>query len=101
MKILNISGNVILATSDANSCDADLRDAVTAVAQRLDGYTFLLIGDIVHAGCHKLSIANYRAHVAKNYPNTLKASETYAILNYLESRNNPMQPKGSSEHVKS
>ena len=68
---------------NADLSRADLTGAATAIAQRLDGYMFLLIGDIVHAGCRRMTIADYRQHVAENYPGTPKAAETLRILDYL------------------
>jgi len=91
--------------SGANLSGADLRDAylsrakyeedtlaaLIAAAERLDGYTFRLfqLEDGSHkimAGCRWLTIDEYRAHVAKEYPDTYKARETLDILDFFERR---------------
>ena len=90
--------------SGANLIGADLRDAnmrgadlggakiirVIARVGRLDGYEFIAFdtdkGVIIRAGCRTMSPADYRAHVASEYPNTDKAEETLAILDYIEAR---------------
>ncbi|NBW15018.1 MAG: hypothetical protein EBR82_44155 [Caulobacteraceae bacterium] len=43
-------------------------------------------GLMIKAGCRFLSIADYRAHVGKKYPDTTKAAETLAILEFIEAR---------------
>lgn len=43
-------------------------------------------GDIIKAGCRFMSVDEYRAHVAKEYPGTTKAAETLAILDFIEAR---------------
>ena len=43
-------------------------------------------GLMVTAGCRFLSVADYRAHVGKEYPDTTKAAETLAILEFIEAR---------------
>ena len=40
----------------------------------------------VMAGCRWMTILDYRAHVAAEYPDTDKASETLDILDYFEKR---------------
>jgi hypothetical protein len=78
---------------------ADLRGAnlhgakivrVIARIDRLDGYEFIAFetdnGLIIRAGCRTMSPSEYRDHVAREYPNTDKAEETLAILDYIESR---------------
>ena len=40
----------------------------------------------VMAGCRWMTILDYRAHVAAGYPDTDKARETLAILDYFEKR---------------
>ena len=80
------------------SC-ADLRCAnlhgakivrVIARATRGDSYEFIAFetnhGIIIRAGCRTMSPAEYRDHVAREYPDTDKAEETLAILDYIESR---------------
>jgi uncharacterized protein YjbI with pentapeptide repeats len=64
---------------------------IAARATRSDGYEFflwssILGGDVIRAGCRTFSLAQFRDHVAKRYPGTPKASETSAILDYLESQ---------------
>ena len=65
-----------------------------AQAERLtpgDAYTFRAWeveagGTMIEAGCRWLSIPDFRAHVAAEYPHTDKAVETLAILGFLEAR---------------
>jgi hypothetical protein len=67
---------------------------LVAVAQRLtlgNQYTFyafeLEVGGVkVHAGCRWFTIPEFRAHVASQYPDTDKAEETLAILDFIERR---------------
>ena len=64
---------------------------IAARATRSDGHEFflwssILGGDVIRAGCRTFSLAEFRDHVAKIYPGTPKASETSAILDYLESQ---------------
>lgn len=49
-------------------------------------------GDIVKAGCRFMTIEQFRAHVAKEYPDTPKAEETLAILDFLEARFKAVKP---------
>jgi len=79
----------------ADLCGAKYQDdtlnALIAAAERMDGYDFRLfrLQDGVHkimAGCRWLTIPEYRAHVAKKYPDTVKARETLDILDYFEKR---------------
>jgi len=65
--------------------------ALIATAERMDGYAFHLfrLQDGMHkivAGCRWFTIPEYRAHVAKEYPDTDKARETLDILDYFEKR---------------
>jgi hypothetical protein len=79
--------------------DADLRGAdlgghtvkrLLASANRVQGgFTFLLfemedIGPMVSAGCRFMSVVDYRAHVATEYPDTDKTGETLRILDYFD-----------------
>lgn len=69
----------------------DTLAARIAAAERVDGYTFHLfrLEDGAHkvaAGCRWLTIPDYRAHVAAEYPDTDKARETLDILDYFERR---------------
>ena len=82
----------------ANLRGADLRGADLsrglAIVQgptRSDGYFFSMrvccLGDhVVVAACRSFTIEQYRQHVAENYPNTSKAAETLAILDFLQVR---------------
>lgn len=79
---------------------ADLRgakygdDTIAAqivATERMDGYVFhlLRLADGCHkvlAGCRWLSVLEYRAHVARTYPDTDKARRTLGILDYFELR---------------
>jgi hypothetical protein len=70
---------------EADLREADLREAQYIVGpQRSDGYRFDFDGEKVRAGCRYFSFAEFRAHVAREYPGSSKATETLAILDYLE-----------------
>ena len=99
-----------LAVKAAYASGADLRDAVLrdavlhgavlhgekvirilASANRLDGYTFyafeLEVGGVkISAGCRWFTVAEFRAHVLAEYPDTAKARETGDILDFIEAR---------------
>ena len=84
----------------ADLAGADLAGAYLArakvirkVAQirRDDGYEFIAfaLDDgrlFVRAGCRSMTTADFRAHVAKGYPDTPKAIETLAILDFIDAR---------------
>jgi hypothetical protein len=58
---------------------------------RDDGYTFLAMqletgGVKIAAGCRWFTVAEFRAHVAAEYPGTDKATETLWILDAIERR---------------
>jgi hypothetical protein len=86
--------------SDANLSDANLTGAkigphtiARKVAQirRDDGYEFIGFalddgGLLIRAGCQTRLIADYRQHVASDYPDTPKAVETLAILDFIQAR---------------
>jgi uncharacterized protein YjbI with pentapeptide repeats len=62
-----------------------------ARVQRDDGYTFLAMqleagGVKIAAGCRWFTVAEFRAHVAAEYPGTDKAVETLWIINAIEQR---------------
>ena len=64
---------------------------LVACALRLDGYQFfafqLSVGGVkIMAGCRWFTPAEYRAHVAAEYPDTNKATETGRILDLIEGR---------------
>jgi hypothetical protein len=69
--------------------DADKLDRLLARATRvIDGHEFFLFAlqegpSKVKAGCRWMAVADYRAHVAANYPDTSKARETLNILDYF------------------
>jgi uncharacterized protein YjbI with pentapeptide repeats len=64
--------------------------SVIARTTRMDGHEFIGFltdkGIIIRAGCRTMSPAEYRAHVAKEYPREDKAAETLAIIDYIEAR---------------
>lgn len=77
----------------ANLRDADLHGAIKIIRlicriDRSDDYLFLGFstqsGLMIKAGCHLLSPDDYRAHIAKQYPGTPKATETLRIIKYIE-----------------
>ena len=85
--------------SGADLSGAVLRDAVlsgrkvialVARVTRNDGYEFFAWrfedGDRIIAGCRNLTLAEFRAHVEREYPGTDKARETLAILDFCERR---------------
>jgi len=86
--------------TSADLTGADLTSAVLrgekitrifASASRLDGYTFYGVeleagGWKINAGCRWFTEAQFRAHVAAEYPNTNKATETLAIISFLATR---------------
>lgn len=79
----------------ADLAGADLAGAkiIRKVAQirRDDGYEFIAfaLDDgrlFVCAGCRSMTVEAFRAHVAKEYPDTPKAIETLAILDFIDAR---------------
>ena len=64
---------------------------VARVQREIDPYTFVAFeledGSLkVMAGCRWFTLAEFRAHVADEYPGTPKAEETLAILDFIEAR---------------
>jgi hypothetical protein len=62
-----------------------------AQIRRDDGYEFIGFaledgGLLIRAGCQTRLIADYLQHVADDYPNTPKAVETLAILDFIQAR---------------
>ena len=62
-----------------------------AQIRRDDGYEFIAfaLDDgrlFVRAGCRSMTVEAFRAHVAKEYPETPKAIETLAILDFIDAR---------------
>jgi hypothetical protein len=49
-------------------------------------------GDFIKAGCRFMTVDEYRAHVETSYPNTSKAEETLAILDFIEARFKAVKP---------
>ena len=98
------TGAVILRLDVADLRGADLRGAnlrganldgnkkcvalIARVTRIEDPYEFFAWrtdgGDMVKAGCHFFTMAEYRAHVAATYPGTTKAAETLRILDFIE-----------------
>lgn len=69
----------------------DKLDRLLARATRLDGHEFFLFAlqkgsPKIMAGCRWMTIAEYRDHVERMYPDTDKATETLDILNFFEAR---------------
>ena len=78
---------------DANLLGANLQGDVKIILlscriYRNDNYVFMGFstnaGLMIKAGCRLLSPDDYRAHIAKEYPDTPKASETLRIIKYIE-----------------
>jgi len=75
--------------SGAYLSDEKIKRILASVQRVSDGYTFNLFEMEVGppkivAGCRFLTIADYAAHVAKEYPDTPKARETGRILDYFD-----------------
>jgi hypothetical protein len=89
----NLDGaNLTGATLDGAYVHGELVTRVIARLNReIDPYSFVAFklqagGVKVLAGCRWFTVAEYRAHVAANYPDTDKAIETARILDYIEAR---------------
>jgi hypothetical protein len=91
----DISGSDLSGSdlSGSNLSGSDLSNGLAIVQgpARSDGYHFSLraccIGEhTIVAGCRNFTIDQFKAHVAANYPNTPKATETLAIIAFLEVR---------------
>lgn len=77
--------------ADFSSAQLSRGLAIVHGPTRSDGFQFSLrlccLGEhLVDNGARSLTIEQYRQHVAEKYPNTAKADETLAILDYLEAR---------------
>ena len=89
--------------SDANLVGANLRCINLSLASRREGFKIHRLiarvsrsdshlfmgfltdaGLIIMAGCRLMSPDEYRAHVAKEYPDTPKAEETLGVIQYIE-----------------
>jgi len=72
--------------------DLDGKKISTVITRviRSDGYEFIAFntdaGIIIRAGCRTFSPAEYRGHIAAQYPRTDKATETTDILDFIELR---------------
>jgi hypothetical protein len=86
----NLTGaTLIFANLRGAMIGQDKLDRLLARATRSDGYEFFLFKlqdglPKIKAGCRWMTIAEYRAHVVKEYPDTDKAGETRRILNFFE-----------------
>jgi uncharacterized protein YjbI with pentapeptide repeats len=85
-------GGADLSGADLSGADlsgAKIRIKIAQV-RRDDGYEFIAfdtdIGVMVKAGCRWFSMPDFRAHVAAKYPDTPKAAETLAILDFIDIR---------------
>jgi hypothetical protein len=87
----NLSG-ADLSGADLSRADLSgekIKRILASVYRVSDGYTFNLFEMEVGppkivAGCRFLTVADYAAHVAKEYPDTVKARETLRILDYFD-----------------
>ena len=73
----------------AKLSDKKINRTLASVSRINDGFTFNLFEmqdgpPKVNAGCRFLTIADYRAHVAREYPDTPKARETLRILDFFD-----------------
>lgn len=94
----NLRGAVLWGADlrGVNLQGADLRDEkitrlVGRVVRLTENHEFFAFemeagGYKILAGCRWFSDAEFRAHVAAEYPGTDKATETLAILNFLKAR---------------
>ena len=62
-----------------------------AQIRRSDSHDFLAFrlaagGALIRAGCRTMTLPKYRQHVVTGYPDTDKARETLAILDFIEGR---------------
>jgi hypothetical protein len=90
------SSNLIgVSLSNAVLSNVDLIGAkiirlVARIMRINDPYEFIAFetdnGLIIRAGCRTMSIADYRTHIEREYPDTDKAEETTAILDFIETR---------------
>ena len=74
----------------ANLDGAKIKSVLAIVTRIHGGYVFHAFdtdqGVRIVAGCRNFSPAEYRDHVACEYPGTKKAAETLAIIAYVEAR---------------
>ena len=75
---------------DANLVGAKIKALIAVVTRINGGYTFHAYdtdqGVRIVAGCRNFSPAEYRDHVAREYPGTKKGVETLAIIAFVEER---------------
>jgi uncharacterized protein YjbI with pentapeptide repeats len=86
-----VGANLVGASLVGASLDGKAVHALLGRVTRNDGYEFLLWqfrdgSHVIKAGCRTYTIERFRGHVAAQYPDTDKARETLAILDYLERR---------------
>ena len=77
------------ATLTEATMGEDKLNRLLARATRSNGHEFFLFAlqdgsTKIKAGCRWMTIEDYRAHVAKEYPDTDKARETLNILRFFE-----------------
>ncbi|WP_332690037.1 pentapeptide repeat-containing protein [Devosia sp.] len=85
------SANLRYANLTSANLFGEKVERLIASAQRSDGYTFFGLqmqagGVKIMAGCRWFTPAEFRAHVASQYPDTDKAKETGRILDLIEGR---------------
>ena len=83
--------NLYKANLNGAIINEDKLSHLLARATRSDGFEFFLFAlqeglPKIKAGCRWMTVPDYRAHVAKEYPDTDKARETLDILNFFEAR---------------
>lgn len=76
--------------SGSNLRGAKITHIITRIWRTIDAYEFIAFatdrGVIIRAGCRTMSLNKFRQHVAEEYPDTDKAEETLAIIDFIESR---------------
>ena len=77
--------------SGAKVRDEPVARVFASVSRLCDPYTFFAFeletgGVKILAGCRWFAVAEFVAHVAKEYPDTEKAAETLAILDFIQAR---------------
>ena len=87
-------GGADLYGADLRGADLGEGEKIERLVARLDrsdGYQFIAFaleggGVKIKAGCRWMTPADYREHVADEYPGTDKAAETLAIITFIETR---------------
>jgi len=76
--------------------DKKITGLIARVTRVTDPYEFFAWrtdeGDFIKAGCRFMTVDEFRAHVAASYPETPKAEETLAILDFIEARFKAVKP---------